>query len=74
MRREIMVTAVLAKPAETEETVTFKIDEGDPAAKRDTDYNMVLAPSNSAQVTIAEGETKASTTLYAHLPSPTKMH
>ena len=65
----IMVTAVLAAPAETEETVTFVIGGGDPAAKRDTDYNMVLAPSNSAQVTIAVDEMKASTT-YMLTPVP----
>ena len=57
---EIMVTAVLAEPAEKEETVTFVIGEGDPAAKRDVDYNVTLS---SAQVTVEMGGTKASTTL-----------
>ena len=56
----IMVTAVLAEPAEKEETVTFVIGEGDPAAKRDVDYNVMLS---SAQVTVEVGGTKASTTL-----------
>ena len=57
---EIMVTAVLAEPAEKEETVTFVIGEGDPAAKRDVDYNVTLS---SAQVTVEVGGTKAATTL-----------
>ena len=57
---EIMVTAVLAEPAEKEETVTFVIGEGDPAAKRDVDYNVTLS---SAQVTVEMGGKKASTML-----------
>ena len=54
---EILVTAVLAEAAEKEETVTFKIGG---AAQRDVDYNVTLDPG---KVTIAVGETKASTTL-----------
>ena len=57
---EIMVTAKLAEPAEKEETVTFVIGEGDPAAKRDVDYNVTLS---SAEVTVEVGGTKAATTL-----------
>ena len=56
---DIMVTAVLAEPAEKEETVTFVIGEGDPAAKRDVHYNVTF----SAQATVEVGGTKASTTL-----------
>ena len=54
---EILVTAVLAEAAEKEETVIFKIGG---AAQRDVDFNGTLDPG---KVTIAVGETKASTTL-----------
>ena len=60
---EILVTAVLAEAAEKEETVTFKIGG---AAQRDVDFNGTLDPG---KVTIAVGETKASTTLTS--PPPT---
>ena len=59
----ILITAELAEAAEKEETVTFTIDAGDPAATRDVDYNADFSPSSASQVTIAVGEKKASTTL-----------
>ena len=59
----ILITAELAEAAEKEETVTFTIGAGDPAATRDVDYNADFDPPSSSQVKIVVGEKKASTTL-----------